>query len=334
MKIVYAALLAGLAGCAGTASAPLVSAPQSVPAAGQGVPEIGGCRILPASNPWNTDVSRFPLDPKSARYIDSIQNDGSGQTNLHADFGEDPAYGIPFAVVPSTQKRVPIQLEAYASQSDPGPYPVPPNAPVEGGKNACCDRHVLVLQSGTCELFELYHAHETGRGVAWTADAGAIFHLNSNRLRPNGWTSTDAAGLPVLPGLVKCAEVQAGAIDHAIRFTVNRTANGYIHPATHFSGTGGIVPMGLRFRMKASYDISRLHGQARVIALAMKRYGMMVADDGYNWFFQGEGTGNRPASCWNDRDLDQLKRVPGTAFEVVKTGPILHAGSAGILQRQ
>jgi hypothetical protein len=328
MKIVYAAVvLAALGGCATAANdsiAPPVTAHAHSSEAATKSPSVGGCTIFPANNLWNADVSHYRLDPRSDRYIASIQNDGSGQTNLHADFGEDPTYGIPFVVVPSTQPRVPIRFEAYASQSDPGPYPIPANAPVEGGTNACCDRHVLVLQSGTCELFELYHAHSVDRGSQWTADSGAVFHLGSNKLRPNGWTSTDAAGLPVLPGLVKCGEVAAGAIRHAIRFTLNSTASEYIHPATHSSGTGGIVPMGLRLRMKASYDISHVRGQAHVIAVAMKTYGLMVADDGYNWFFQGEATGNRRASCWSDRDLDQLKRIPGTAFEVVKTGPIFH----------
>jgi hypothetical protein len=334
MKTLYLALLFALCGCAGAATAPGGSdvpptdpSPSRVALAAPGVPVVGGCQVFPANNLWNADVSNFPLDPKSAQYIASIQNDGYGQTKLHPDFGENPTYGIPFVIVPSTQPRVPVSFAGgYPAQSDPGPYPIPPNAPVEGGKNACCDRHVLVLQSGTCELFEMYHAHEINSGASWKADAGAIFHLNSNKLRPNGWTSTDAAGLPILPGLVKCAEVQAGAIDHAIRFTVNRTANGYIHPATHASGTGGIVPMGLRLRMKASYDISHLHGQAYIIAVAMKKYGLMVADDGYNWYFQGEGTGNNRSSCWNDNELDQLKNVPGTAFEVVQTGHILHIG--------
>jgi hypothetical protein len=327
MKIVYALpLLVVLGACSGTSTAgsglPLAGSQSRAPAPAANPPSIGGCQIFPANNLWNADVSRYPIDPKSDRYIASIQNDGSGQTNLHADFGENPTYGIPFVVVPSTQKLVPIRLRAYASQSNPGPYPIPPNAPVEGGLNACCDRHVLVLQSGTCELFELYHARSIDRGSAWSADAGAVFALDTNKLRPNGWTSADAAGLPITPGLVKCAEVAAGAIHHAIRVTFNSTAAQYIHPATHSSGTGGIVPMGLRFRMKGTFDISGLRGQARVIATAMKIYGLMAADDGYNWFFQGEGTGNRPSSCWIDRDLDQLKRIPGTAFEVVKTGPI------------
>ena len=324
-----ALVISALCGCGGGAQVPATSplgASYAADSRGTGAtpPVIGGCQIFPNDNAWNADVSAYPLDPKSSQYVASIQNDGSGQTHLHADFGQNPTYGIPFVVVSSAQKEVPIVLQAYASQSDPGPYPVPPNAPVEGGRNAPGDRHVLVLQSGTCKLFEMYHARPLGGGARWSADAGAVFHLNSNALRPNGWTSADAAGLPIAPGLVKCAEVRAGVIDHALRFTLNLTANGFIHPATHFSGTGGIVPMGARFRMKASYDISWIHGQAHVIAAAMKKYGMFVADDGYNWFVSGEGTGNAASSCWNDRDLDQLKRVPGTAFEVVKTGPILH----------
>lgn len=322
------------AGCSGSVSyAPLGPAaapfgPSFAAMPASSAPTIGGCQVFPANNPWNADVSKYPLDPKSQQYIASIQNDGYGQTNLHADFGENPTYGIPFVVVPSTQPRVPISFAGgYPSQSDPGPYPIPPNAPIEGGPNGYGDRHVLVLQSGTCELFEMYHATPLDGGKKWNAAAGAVFHLDSNALRPNGWTSADAAGLPMLPGLVKCAEVQAGHIDHALRVTFNRTANGYIHPATHSSGTGGIVPMGLRLRMKASYDISHLKGQAYTIAVAMKKYGMFAADDGYNWYISGEATGNHPSSCWHDNDLDQLKKVSGSEFEAVETGKILHAGS-------
>ena len=330
MLAAFAGIPLAMAGCSAPAAMPddphaAPVLPSHIASAAQ-PPAIGGCQVFPGNNPWNADVSNYPLDPRSDAYVASIQNDGMGQTHLHPDFGENATYGIPFVIVPSSQKRVPISFAGgYPAQSDPGPYPVPPNAPIEGGKNGYGDRHVLVLQSGTCELFEMYHSQERNGGASWNAAAGAVFHLDSNALRPNGWTSADAAGLPILPGLVKCDEVRAGAIHHALRFTINRTQNGFIHPATHFSGTGGIVPMGARFRMKAGYDISRLHGQALIIAIAMKTYGMLVADDGYNWYFTGEGTGNHAASCWNDNDLDQLKSIPGTAFEVVKTGPILHS---------
>jgi hypothetical protein len=281
------------------------------------VPIVGGCQIFPADNWWNTDISSYPLDPLSSQYIAALPG------YLHPDFGRDPHYGIPFNIVPATQKKVPVKFH-YGSQSNPGPYPIPPNAQIEGGRHATGDRHVLVLQQGVCKLYEMWNAYPIDGGKRWRAGSGALFHLDSNKLRPNGWTSADAAGLPILPALVKCAEVKAGHIDHALRVTFDQTQEGYIHPATHFASDSrakDLPPMGLRIRMKASYDISGITGQAYVIAVAMKKYGMFVADNGSNWYFQGEG-GNA-SKCWNNNDLDQLKYVPNTAFEVVKTGRIL-----------
>jgi hypothetical protein len=280
-------------------------------------PVVAGCQIFPSNNPWNTDISQYPVDPRSDAYIRSIPG------NLHPDFGQDPDYGIPFNVVPENQKRVPVTFD-YASQSNPGPYPIPPNAQIEGGSNATGDRHVLVLQQTACKLYEMWNAYPLEGGARWKAGSGAVFALDTNKLRPNGWTSADAAGLPIMPALVKCAEVKAGAIDHALRFTVDRTQAGFIHPATHFASDSrdpNLPPMGLRVRMKAAYDISHITGQSHIIAVAMKKYGMLVADNGSNWYFQGQG--GTASSCWDDNDLDQLKNVPGTAFEVVKTGPIL-----------
>jgi hypothetical protein len=298
-------------------SLPNGSAPSAGGVSPTHVPVIAGCQIFPASNWWNTDISEFPLDPLSSKYIAALPG------NLHPDFGHDPHYGIPFNIVPATQKKVPVSF-GYASQSNPGPYPIPPNAQIEGGRYATGDRHVLVLQEKVCKLYEMWKAYPVDHGKSWRAGSGAIFPLDTNKLRPNGWTSADAAGLPITPALVKCAEVQAGEIDHALRVTFNQTQAGYIHPATHFASDSRapqLPPMGLRFRMKASYDISHITGQAHVIAVAMKTYGMFVADNGANWYFQGQG--GSAASCWNNNDLDQLKNVPNTAFEVVKTGRIL-----------
>jgi hypothetical protein len=286
-----------------------------------GVPIVGGCQIFPTNNPWNTDISNYPLDPGSDAYIAALPG------NLHPDFGSNPHYGIPFNIVPSTQKKVPVRFH-YQSQSNPGPYPIPPNAQIEGGRRSTGDRHVLVLQRGTCRLYEMWSAYPHNHGKRWTAGSGAIFPLDTNKLRPNGWTSADAAGLPIIPALVKCAEVQAGTIEHALRVTFSQTQRGYIHPATHFASNSydkSLPPMGLRIRMKASYDISQITGQSYVIAVAMKKYGMFVADNGSNWYFQGEG--GKASKCWNDTDLDQLKNVPNTAFEVVKTGRILRKGA-------
>ncbi len=274
-------------------------------------PSIGGCRVFPNDSQWNVDVSKAPLNGRSAQIIASIQSHGGDF--LHPDFGSDPAYGIPYVVVPQGQATVPITYDAYGDQSDPGPFPIPLNAPVEGGG----DRHVLVVRQGTCDLFELYVARRSGAG--WVAASGARFDLRTNELRPIGWTSADAAGLPILPGLVRYDEVAAGHVDHAIRVTFDRTQRGFILPATHFASSVTDIdapPMGMRLRLAASYDISGFTGQARVIAQAMKTYGLMVADNGSNWFFQG-GTDPR----WDDASLDQLKAVPGTAFEVVASGP-------------
>jgi hypothetical protein len=235
---------------------------------------------------------------------------------LHPDFGGP--YGIPFIVVPASQPQTNINFTAYGDESDPGPYPIPLNAPVEGGTDPNGDRHVLAVQSGSCMLYELYRAFAVGDH--WDADSGAKFDLKSNALRPEGWTSADAAGLPILPGLVRYEDVATGSINHAIRFTSHCTQNGYIHPATHVAGNNpACPPMGARFRMKANYDLSQLTGQARVIAQAMKTYGMIIADNGSDWFFTGSQD-----TRWDVNNLDQLKAIPGSAFEVVDSGPIQH----------
>jgi hypothetical protein len=275
-------------------------------------PVIGGCPVFPANNAWNRDVSRDPVDPRSAQYIASINS--RGRRFLHADFGGGGEYGIPYRVVPQNQRRVPIRFTDYGDESDPGPYPIPLNAPVERGS----DRHVLVVQRGTCRLFELFNAFRSGSG--WAASSGAVFNLRSNRLRPAGYTSGDAAGLPILPGLARYDEVRAGAIRHALRFTVSRSQRGYVHPARHFASSStdpSLPPMGLRLRLKRSFNARAYRGQARVVLEALKRYGMIVADNGSDWFITGASDRR-----WNDEDLNQLKRVPGSAFEVVRHGRI------------
>jgi len=277
---------------------------------------VGGCAIFPADNWWNTDISNYPLDKRSAQYIAALPG------YLHPDFGSNPHWGFPINLVPKGQKKVPVRFR-YGSQSDPGPYPIPRDAQIEGGARSKGDRHVLVLEQGVCKLYEMFDAYPLHGGKSWRAGSGAIFPLDTNKLRPDGWTSADAAGLPIIPALVKCAEVQAGEIDHALQVTFDTTQQGYIHPATHYASDSrkrDLPPMGLRFRLKASYDISGMTGQARVIAVAMRKYGMFVAQNGSNWYFAGEG--GTASSCWNDDDLDQLKSVPSSAFEVVATGKI------------
>jgi hypothetical protein len=279
----------------------------------------GGCEVFPASNAWHENISKLPVSPLSNAYITSIGAD----LNLHPDFGSNLTYGIPYAVVPASQPKVAIHFTAYGDQSDPGPYPIPPGAPVEGGAGSSGDRHVLVVQSGTCKLYEMYSAYPNADG-SWNAASGAVFNLRSNRLRPNGWTSADAAGLPIFAGLIRYDEIQRGYIDHAIRFTAPATQAGFIHPATHFASSStnpDLPPMGLRLRLKASFDISHFPRVARIILTAMKRYGLILADNGSPWYFQG-ATDPR----WDDAALDTLKTVPGSAFQVVQTGPILRDG--------
>ncbi len=285
--------------------------------AGRPAPREASCPIFPASNPINEDISHAPVDPRSAAYIASI---GAGG-HLHPDFGTNPGYGIPYVVVGPRQPKVPISFSEYGEESNPGPYPVPADAPVEGAGEEG-DRHVLVLQSGSCKLYELYNARRSGSG--WQAGSGAVFNLRSNALRPEGFTSADAAGLPIFPLLVRYPEVRAGQIDHALRVTVQRTQRGYIHPATHFASSSSdpdLPPMGLRLRLKSSYSLAHFHGESLIILRALKRYGLIVADNGSSWYITGA-----PDPRWNDEDLEQIKRVPGSAFQAVQTGPILHRG--------
>jgi hypothetical protein len=278
-------------------------------------PHEYSCPIFPANNPLNQEIAHAPVAANSAAYIASIGLTG----HLHPDFGTNPSYGIPYTVVGPHQSKVPIKFTEYGEESNPGPYPVPANAPVEGAGEEG-DRHVLVLQEGNCKLYELYNAQRDADG--WEAGSGAVFDLRSNALRPNGWTSADAAGLPIFPLLVRYPEVQAGQIDHALRVTVARTQAGFIHPATHFASSSSnpdLPPMGLRLRLKASYSLAGFHGESLVILRALKRYGLIVADNGSSWYITGA-----PSPSWNDEDLEQIKRVPGAAFEAVRTDPILH----------
>jgi hypothetical protein len=300
-------------------SAPSSTAAASAPARKPSTagPRAYSCPIFPASNSLNRDISRDPVDPKSAAYIAAIGLSG----HLHPDFGTDPSYGIPYAVVGPSQPRAAIKFTEFGAESNLGPYPVPVDAPVEGAGEPG-DRHVLVLQRGACKLYELYAARRDGAG--WQAGSGAVFDLRSNALRPEGWTSADAAGLPIFPLLVRYPEVRAGQIDHALRVTVERTQRGYIHPATHFASNSSdpsLPSMGLRLRLKASFSLAGFHGESLVVLRALKRYGLIVADNGSSWYITGA-----PDPRWNDEDLEQIKRVPGSAFEAVQSGPILHRG--------
>lgn len=279
-------------------------------------PRIGDCPIFPATNAWNQEIASAPLHPRSAEIIAHIQAVGSDF--VHPDVGS--TFGIPYIVVPANQPLVPVTYDAYGDESDPGPFPIPLDAPIEGGGGGG-DSHVIALQQGTCHLYELFVGRPGSSG--WTAASGAKFDLFTGALRPLGWTSADAAGLPIFPGLVRYDEVAAGVVGHAIRVTFSQTQRGYVLPATHFASSNSdptLPAMGMRLRLSANFNVASLSGQARVIATAMQRYGLIVADNGSNWFFQGA-----PDPGWNDDDLNQLKAIPGTAFEVVDTGPV-HTG--------
>ena len=271
-----------------------------------------GRRLLPADNPWNQPVDTAQLDPNSAAIVANI-----GATRaFHPDFGANwngGPFGIPYVVVSGTQLRVPVIFD-YNDESDPGPYPIPPNPPIEGGAASTGDRHILIVDRDHWKLYELYAAYPQGAG--WRAGSGAIFDLNSNALRPLGWTSADAAGLPILPGLVRYEEVSAGEIAHALRFTVSRTRRAYIPPATHWasSDTSSLrPPMGMRVRLKAGVDISTYPASAQVILRALKKYGMIVADNGSDWYVSGTADAR-----WNDSEMNTLKRLRGSDFEVVR----------------
>lgn len=280
-------------------------------------PDLGGCaslrgwRLFPSDNPWNTLVDRAPLDPDSDALIASI---GLNQP-LHPDWGPRATLGIPYVVVGKETPPVPVRF-AYAGESDPGPYPVPPNAPIENGPASKGDRHVLVLDRDAQKLYELFAAHPDGAG-GWRAGSGAVFDAQTNRLRPAGWTSADAAGLPILPGLVRYDEVgEQKEIRHALRFTAKRTRRAYVFPARHFASRLSdrqLPPMGMRVRLKSGYDVAGFPPVAQVILRALQRYGMLLADNGGDWFVSGA-----PDTRWRDDELNTLKRVRGRDFEVVR----------------
>jgi hypothetical protein len=296
-------------------------------------PSLGSCQVFPKSSAapnapsagdesaWNQDVSQAPLDPNSAAYIDYIN--AHGGDFLHPDFGSPREYGFPYAVVGKKQKRTKVNFTAYGDESDHGAYRVPFKALVEGGQNSDGDRHVLAVDRARCKLYELYRAFaKKSPKPHWNADSGVIWDLRSAGLRPEGFTSADAAGLPIFPGLARFDEASAGHIDHAFRVTVDSTQDAWVHPASHCAGdtsNPSAPPMGLRLRLSAGYDISGITGPAHAIAVALKQYGFIVADNGSNWFFSG--TSDRR---WPDENLDQLKSIPGSAFQVVQSAAAIH----------
>lgn len=292
------------------------------------------CPLFPADNVWNVRVDTMPRHPNSAAYVNTI---GAG-AQLHADFGSgvwppgsNSPIGIPYVEVDGSQPEVPIDFsDGYPDESDPGPYPIPPGAPIEGGPDSDGDRHVLVVDNDNCILYELYRAFPQP-GNSWKADSGAVFDLNSHALRPAGWTSADAAGLPILPGLVRYDEVAAGEIRHAIRFTAPQTQRAYVWPARHFASslTGSqYPPMGQRFRLRGTFDTSGYSHDARVILQALKRYGMILADNGSAWYISGV-----PDERWDNDVLHELHNVEGSDFEAVDLSILMLNPNSGQARR-
>lgn len=287
----------------------------------------GSVQIFPIDNPWNTDISSYPVHENSDAYMAAI----GLNTRVHPDFGtewEGAPIGIPYVIVDAKTPLENIQFD-YADESDAGPYPIPLSVPIEGGNASAGDRHIILLDTSAMKLYEVWHAYPPGHEENtsqshWFGGSGAVFDLRSNALRPDGFTSADAAGLPIFPGLVRYDEVvEKGAIRHALRFTAARTQQAYISPATHHAGEStdpSLPPMGLRVRLKSEFDTAGFSPEVRVILQALKIYGMLLADNGSNWYISGA-----PDSRWNDENLAELSQLRGSDFEAVETG-ILHGG--------
>jgi hypothetical protein len=309
-----------------TLAAVLVAALAAVSFAGSSaralrLPAARHCPVFPANNPWNQRVDKLPVSANSAQLISSIGLDA----HVHADFGsgrwDGGPIGIPFDVVSSTTARRHVSFE-YADESDRVRYPIPPHVHIEGGPHASGDRHAILVDKSSCRLYELYDLRRTSHG--WTAGSGAVWSLRSNHLRPAGWTSADAAGLPIFPGLARWDEVARGTIDHALRFTAPQTRRAYVYPARHYASSSNdpsLPPMGLRVRLKASVDVASFPKQARVVLRALQRYGMILADNGSPWYISGA-----PNRHWSNDQLHSLGRLTGADFEVVDTSSLPQPG--------
>lgn len=287
-------------------------------------PPLGGCTVLPADNIWNTPIDQLPVSPSSSTYVTTI----GAATGVHADFGsglwDGGPIGIPFIVVPGTQPKYPATFD-YADESDLGPYAVPLNAPIEGGSASTGDRHAISIDVDHCILYELYSAYP--QAASWKAGSGAIYNLLSSNLRVATWTSADAAGLPIFPGLVRYDEIAGGEIRHALRFTVPKTQKAYVWPARHYASslTGGqYPPMGVRFRLRANFDISGFSSANQIILRALKKYGMMIADNGSAWYLSGA-----PDSRWDNDDLHNLGKIHGSDFEAVDVSGLMITPDSG-----
>ncbi len=297
----------------------------AIAAAASAQPQIAGCEAFPANNVWNTPIDTLPVDANSAQYVATIGAAAPGHPDFGSGLYDGEPIGIPYATVPGTQPKVKVSFQ-YADESDPGPYPIPPNVPIEGGAQSTGDRHVLVIDKDNCILYEMWSSYPQPDG-SWQAGSGAIFQLKSNALRPAGWTSADAAGLPIFPGLVRYDEVAAGAILHAIRFTAPQTRNTYIWPARHEASdlTGkNYPPMGQRFRLKASFNISGFSQPVQVILTALKKYGMILADNGSSWYLSGA-----PDDRWDNDTLHEIAQLQGADFEAVDESSLMVQANSG-----
>ncbi|MEV0460936.1 hypothetical protein [Catellatospora methionotrophica] len=344
LRLTALAAVLGLAACASTApgaagpsdpvfvpgsAAPSVSASAVASPSAKASPSAASaaCGVFPANSVWRADVSKLPVHRSSGALVNSI---GVG-AHMHPDFGsglwEGAPIGIPVTAIKPGQKTVKVSFE-YAAESDKGPYPVPGDAKVEGGRGSDGDRHVILYDATGCKVYELYAAYPSGSG--WRAGSGAIYDLRSNKLRPAGWTSADAAGLSIFAGLVRYDEVAAGRITHALRITVPRSRNTYLWPARHAasnSADADLPPMGLRLRLKASVDTSKMPKQARIIAEAMKKYGVIVADNGSPWYLSGA-----PDDRWSNDALRALKNLSGSNFEAVDTSGLMADKNSGAVR--
>ncbi len=292
-------------------------------AAGRPLATARDCPLFPRTNHWNRAVDRLPVARDSDAIVRSI---GLG-ASVHADFGsgryQGRPIGIPYTTVSRRQRRVAVSFR-YRDESDRGRYPIPADVPIEGGSKADGDRHVIVVDRDRCRLYELFAAYPLDGGKRWRAGSGAIWSLRSNRLRPRGWTSADAAGLPILPGLARYEELRRGGIDHALRFTAPRTRRAFVYPARHFASDSDdpdLPAMGQRLRLRAGFDVSGFPPQARAVLQTLKRYGMILADNGAPWFL-----GGAPSRGWDNDDLHTLGRVRGRDFEVVDTATLPRPG--------
>ncbi len=301
-----------------------ITALNSFAAYAQNAPSLETCPVLPPDNIWNTPVDTLSVDKNSDMYVDTIGRD----TNAHPDFGaswEGSPIGIPYMVVDSSQTKLEVAFD-YGDESDAGPYPIPENPLIEGGPEGDGDRHILLVDKDSCTLYELFYALPQDDGT-WSAGSGAIFDLTSNALRPDSWTSADAAGLPILPGLVRYDEVAAGEINHALRFTAPETRQAYVWPARHYASDltdENYPPLGQRFRLKADYAISGFSPQVQVILVALKKYGMILADNGSSWFISGA-----PDERWDNDILGEIKRLQGSDFEAVDVSSLMVDKNSG-----